>query len=122
MNTYTSPNAGLPEKPCITNDHAKVLEVAMALTDISHDSILSQHKLTQVLIKRIQMVIAHIEQLERLMRDENRFQFEGEHEQTMAEYRFLDALVADIERSNDTFLSRYQAVQGLWDAAGETKQ
>jgi predicted RNA-binding protein len=122
VNTYTNPGVGSPTKPDISGDYSTVLKVAMELTDISHDSILSQHRLTQVLIKRLQMVIAHLEQTERLMRGETRFQYEGEHEQTMAEYRFLDALIADVERSNDSFLSRYQAVQALWDSQGATKQ
>lgn len=115
MNIQINEGASAPAKPCSIGDQATVLKVAMELTDISHDSILSQHKITQILIKRLQMVIAHLEQTERLMHGETRFQFEGEHEQTMAEYRFLDALIADVERSNDSFLSRYQVVQALWD-------
>ena len=122
MNSPMSGGVSAPPKPCSIGGQATVLKVAMELTDISHDSILTQHKLTQVLIKRLQMVIAHLEQTERLMRGENRFQYEGEHEQTMAEYRFLDALIADVERSNDAFLSRYRSVQALWDSQGETKQ
>ena len=122
MNTYADPGTGVPKKTDIVGDYSTVLKVAMELTDISHDAILAQHRLTQVLIKRLQMVIAHLEQTERLMRGDTRFQFEGEHEQTMAEYRFLDALIADVERSNGSFLSRYQAVQALWDSEGETRQ
>lgn len=105
---------GLPSEPCGSIDPQIVVRVAQQLTDAAHDSIVSQHEITRSLIKRMAMVSAHIEHLERLMTADNRFQYEGEHEQAMSEYRFLDAFVASVERSNDHFVDRMKSIQSMW--------
>ena len=101
-------------EPHISGDFGSVLKVAQALTDAAHDSIVSQHEITRTLIKRMGMVSEHIAHLERLMTPDNRFQYEGEHEQAMSEFRFLDAFIATVERSNDHFVDRMKSIQGMW--------
>jgi len=104
----------LPANPHNTIDPNLVVKVAQALTDAAHDSIVNQHEITRTLIKRMGMISEHIAHLERLMTPDNRFQYEGEHEQAMSEYRFLDAFIASVERSNDHFVDRMKSIQSMW--------
>ena len=48
------------------------------------------------------------------MTPDNRFQYEGEHEQAMSEFRFLDVLISSVERSNDHFVDRMKSIQSMW--------
>jgi hypothetical protein len=122
MNSNANIDAAAPMEPDIIGDARMVTRVCSELIDVTHESILSQHKITQGLITRLGMVTAHLEHLERLMARDTREQYEGEHEQAMAEYRFLDSFISGIERSNDAFVDRMQSIQGMWESAKETKQ
>ena len=122
MNSNANIDAAAPNQPDIIGNARMVTKVCSELIDVTHESILSQHKITQGLITRLGMVSAHIEHLERLMGRDSREQYEGELEQAMSEYRFLDSFISNIERSNDAFVVRMQSIQGLWDSAKETKQ
>jgi hypothetical protein len=122
MNSNANINTAAPTEPDIVGDARMVTRVCSELIDVTHESILSQHKITQGLITRLGMVSAHIEHLERLMARDTREQYEGEHEQAMTEYRFLDSFISGIERSNDAFVDRMQSIQGMWESAKETKQ
>ena len=122
MNSNVNIDAAAPNEPDIIGNARMVTKVCQELIDATHESILSQHKITQGLITRLGMVSAHIEHLERLMGRDTREQYEGELEQAMSEYRFLDSFISGIERSNDAFVVRMQSIQGLWDSAKETKQ
>lgn len=122
MNSNANIDAVTPAKPDIIGDARMVTKVCSELIDVTHESILSQHKITQGLINRLGMVSAHIEHLERLMGRDTREMYEGEHEQAMTEYRFLDSFISSIERSNDSFVDRMQGIQAMWDSAKETKQ
>lgn len=122
MNSNANIDAAAPSEPDIIGNARMVTKVCQELIDVTHESILSQHKITQGLITRLGMVSAHIEHIERLMARDTREQYEGEHEQAMSEYRFLDSFISNIERSNDAFVVRMQSIQGLWDSAKETKQ
>ena len=104
----------LPSEPCDSIDPKIVITVAQALTDAAHDSIVCQHEITRTLIRRMGMIGEHISHLERLMNSENRLQYEGEHEQAMSEYRFLDAFIASVERSNDQAVDRMKGIQRMW--------
>lgn len=122
MNSNANINTAAPTEPDIVGDARMVTRVCSELIDVTHESILSQHKITQGLITRLGMVSAHIEHLERLMARDTREQYEGELEQAMTEYRFLDSFISGIERSNDAFVDRMHSIQGMWESAKETKQ
>ena len=122
MNSNANIDAAAPNQPDIIGNARMVTKVCSELIDVTHESILSQHKITQGLITRLGMVSAHIEHLERLMGRDSREKYESELEQAMSEYRFLDSFISNIERSNDAFVVRMQSIQGLWDSAKETKQ
>ena len=122
MNSNANIDAAAPNQPDIIGNARMVTKVCSELIDVTHESILSQHKITQGLITRLGMVSAHIEHLERLMGRDSREQYESELEQAMSEYRFLDSFISNIERSNDAFVVRMQGIQGMWDSAKETKQ
>ena len=115
MNTSFSPSTAASEEPHILDSATIVLKVAQELVDVAQESIVCQHKLTQTLLKRQEMVTAHLEQIERLMSRDNHAAYEGEHEQVMAEYRFLDALTASVMKQNDAAVARFSAVQRLWE-------
>lgn len=115
MNTSFTPGTATSEEPDIFGSASMVVRVAQELVDVAQESIVAQHKLTQTLLKRQQMVTEHLEQIERLMNRDNHAVYEGEHEQVMAEYRFLDALTADVMRQNDAAVARFSAVQRLWE-------
>jgi hypothetical protein len=91
------------------------MRVAQELVDVAEESIRAQHRLTQTLLKRQEMVTEHLEQIERLMNRDNHAVYEAEHEATLAEYRFLDALTADVMRQNDAAVARFSAIQRLWE-------
>ena len=122
MNSNANIDAAAPNQPDIIGNARMVTKVCSELIDVTHESILSQHKITQGLITRLGMVSAHIEHLERLMGRDSREKYESELEQAMSEYRFLDSFISNIERSNDAFVVRMQSIQGMWDSAKETKQ
>lgn len=122
MNSNAKIDAAAPNKPDIIGEARMVTKVCGELVDVTHESILSQHKITQGLITRLAMVSAHIEQIERLMNRDTREKYEGELEQAMSEYRFLDSFISSIERSNDAFVDRMHGIQAMWDSAKETKQ
>ena len=115
MNTSFSPSTAASEEPHILDSATIVLRVAQELVDVAQESIVAQHKLTQTLLRRQEMVTAHLEQIERLMSRDNHATYEGEHEQVMAEYRFLDALTASVMKQNDATVGRFSAVQRLWE-------
>lgn len=122
MNSNANIDAAAQNDTDIIGNARMVTRVCSELIDVTHESILSQHKITQGLITRLGMVSAHIEHIERLMARDTREQYEGEHEQAMSEYRFLDSFISGIERSNDAFVVRMQGIQGMWDSARETQQ
>ena len=115
MNTSFTPETAASAEPNIYNSASMVVRVAQELVDIAQESIVAQHRLTQTLLKRQEMVTEHLEQIERLMNRDNRATHEAEHEATLAEYRFLDALTADVMRQNDAAVARFSAVQRLWE-------
>jgi spore germination protein YaaH len=115
MNTSFTPGTVASEEPDIFSSASMVVRVAQELVDVAQESIVAQHKLTQTLLKRQEMVTEHIEQIERLMSRDNHATYEAEHEQVMAEYRFLDALTADVMRQNDAAVARFSAIQRLWE-------
>ena len=115
MNTSFTPGQAMSEEPDIFNSASMVVRVAQELVDVAEQSIREQHRLTGTLLKRQEMVTEHLEQIERLMNRDNHAAYEGEHEQVMAEYRFLDALTADVMRQNDATVARFSAVQRLWE-------
>ena len=117
MNTPFTPETAASEIPCTSGSYDLVVKAARQLVDIASDSIIAQHKLTQTLLKRQEMVTAHLEQIERLMNRDNHAAYEGEHEQVMAEHRFLDALTAKIGRDNDATVTRFGAVTQLLEGA-----
>ena len=49
------------------------------------------------------------------MNGANRLIHEAEHEQVMAEYRWLDAFTHGLTKQNDLFVSRIEAVKSLWE-------
>ena len=105
----------MSEETDIFSSASMVVRVAQELVDVAEQSIREQHKLTQTLLTRQQMVTAHLEQIERLMNRDNHAAYEAEHEATLAEYRFLDSLTADVMRQNDAAVARFSAVQRLWE-------
>ncbi len=115
MNTSFTPGTAMSEETNIFSSASMVVRVAQELVDVAQESIVAQHRLTHTLLKRQQMVTEHLEQIERLMTRDNHAAYEGEHEQVMAEYRFLDALTADVMRQNDAAVARFSAVQRLWE-------
>jgi len=115
MNTSFSPETAASEEPHILDSANLVLRVAQELVDVAEQSIREQHKLTQTLLRRQEMVTAHLEQIERLMNRDNHAAYEGEHEQVLSEFRFLDALTASVMRQNDAAVARFSAVQRLWE-------
>ena len=115
MNTSFTPGTAMPEEPDIFNSAAMVVRVAQELVDVAQESIVAQHRLTQALLRRQEMVSEHLAQLERVMNRDNHAVYEAEHEATLAEYRFLDALTADVMRQNDAAVARFSAVQRLWE-------
>jgi len=117
MNTSFNPSTAASEEPHILDSANIVLRVAQELVDVAEQSIREQHKLTQTLLRRQEMVTAHLEQIERLMNRDNHAAYEAEHEQVMAEYRFLDALTASIARDNDATVARFRAVTELLEDA-----
>ena len=117
MNTSFNPSTAASEITCVSGSFDLVMKAANELVDIASDAIIAQHKLTQTLLKRQEMVTAHLEQIERLMNRDNHAAYEAEHEQVMAEYRFLDALTASIARDNDATVARFRAVTELLEDA-----
>ena len=115
MNTSFTPGTAMSGETDIFSSASMVVRVAQELVDVAEQSIREQHRLTQTLLKRQQMITEHLEQIERLMNRDNRAAYEGEHEQVMAEYRFLDSLTADVMRQNDAAVARFTAVQRLWE-------
>lgn len=115
MNSPINGGASAPLEPCTYRDTQMIVRVAQALTDVTHDSIVSQHQITSSLIKRMGMIAAHIEHIERLIMRDTREQYEGELEQAMSEYRFLDSFISTVEKSNDQFVDRMKAIQAMWD-------
>jgi hypothetical protein len=115
MNTSFTPGTAMREEPNIFSSASMVVRVAQELVDVAQESIVAQHRLTQALLKRQEMVTEHLEQIERLMNRDNHAVYEAEHEQVMAEYRFLDALTASVMRQNDATVARFSAVQRLWE-------
>ena len=115
MNNVVKPNDVVAENPYTFGDSAMAIRVASELIDLAHDAIASQHKLTTSLLRRQEMVTAHLERLERLMNGANRLIHEAEHEQVMAEYRWLDAFTHGLTKQNDLFVSRIEAVKSLWE-------
>lgn len=115
MNTSFTPGTAVSDETGILSSANMVLRVAQELVDVAEQSIREQHKLTQTLLKRQQMVTEHLEQIERLMSRDNHAAYEGEHEQVLAEYRFLDSLTASVMRQNDATVARFSAVQRLWE-------
>ena len=115
MNTSFSPSTAVSEEPHILDSANIVLRVAQELVDVAEQSIREQHKLTQTLLRRQEMVTAHLEQIERLMNRDNHAAYEAEHEQVMSEYRFLDAVTASVMEQNEAAVARFSAVQRLWE-------
>ena len=115
MNTAVNSSDVVAETPYNSNSSAMAIRVASELIDLAHDAIASQHKLTISLLRRQEMVTAHLERLERMMNSANRLTYEAEHEQVMAEYRWLDAFTHSLTKQNYLFVSRIEAVQQLWE-------
>ena len=115
MNTSFTPGTAMSEEPDIFNSASMVVRVAQELVSVAEQSIREQHLLTDTLLKRQQMVNEHLAQLERVMNRDNHATYEAEHEATLAEYRFLDALTASVMRQNEAAVARFSAVQRLWE-------
>jgi len=115
MNTSFNPSTAASEITCVSGSFDLVMKAANELVDIASDAIIAQHKLTQTLLKRQEMVTAHLEQIERLMNRDNHAAYEAEHEQVMSEYRFLDAVTASVMEQNEAAVARFSAVQRLWE-------
>ena len=64
-------NSYASEEPDIFNSASMVVRVAQELVDVAQESIVAQHRLTQTLLKRQEMVTEHLEQIERLMNRDN---------------------------------------------------